>query len=43
MNLEGEPFHVEVEFLFQFVDKTHADIAIGSDVVGKDANGDAHR
>ena len=43
MDLESQPFHVEGEFLLELVDKTHADVAVWSDVVGKDADGYAHR
>ena len=42
MDLESQPFHAEVKFLLQLVDKFPADVAEGSDVVGKDLNVDAH-
>ena len=42
MDLESDPFHLEVEFLLQRIDKSHADIAERSDVIGKDPNANAH-
>jgi hypothetical protein len=42
MDLESQPFHGEVKFLPQLVGNAHADVAEGSDSVGKDLNADAH-
>lgn len=42
MYLDAEPFHLEIEFLLKQFDKTLADIAERSDVIGKDSYGYAH-
>jgi hypothetical protein len=42
MNLNAQPLDVKIELLLQLFDDALADIAEGSDIVGKDANGDCH-
>ncbi len=42
MDLHSQPLDLEIELLFQFFDDAFADVAEGSDVVGKDSNGDRH-
>jgi len=42
MDLHAPPFDLEVEFLFQLFDDALADIAEGSDVIGKDLHADGH-
>jgi hypothetical protein len=42
MKLIADPGIVDVVFFFQLVDNALADIAVWSDVVGKDSNFDAH-
>jgi len=42
MDLHAPPFDRKVEFLFQLFDDPVADIAEGSDVIGKDLHADGH-
>jgi hypothetical protein len=42
VELHAEPFDLEVEFLFQLFDDALADVAEGSDVIGKDLHADGH-
>jgi hypothetical protein len=42
MDLDAEPFDLEVELLTEPFDKSLADVAERSDVVGEDAEGDGH-
>jgi hypothetical protein len=42
MDLDAEPFHLEIELLAKSFDKSLADVAEGSDVIGEDANRYAH-
>jgi hypothetical protein len=42
MNLDAEPFHLEIELLTKSFDKSLADVAERSDVIGEDADGYAH-
>jgi hypothetical protein len=41
MDLESQSFHGEVKFMLQLVGNAHADVAEGSDSVGKDLHADA--
>ena len=42
MDLESKPLHGDIKLLLQLVDNAHADVAEGSNVVGKDLHADAH-
>jgi hypothetical protein len=42
MDLHTSPIDLKVEFLFQLFDDALADVAEGSDVIGKDLHGDSH-
>jgi hypothetical protein len=42
MDLEPQPLYGKIELPLQRIDKSHADIAKGSDIVGKDTNAHAH-
>jgi hypothetical protein len=42
MNLHTSPFHFELELLLQLFDDALADVAEGSDVVGKYENANGH-
>src|SRR5512144_2208800 len=42
MDLNAGPFHREIELLLQLFDDALADVAEGSDVVGKDLHADGH-
>jgi hypothetical protein len=42
MDLQTLPLHGEIELLFQLFDDALADIAEGSDVIGKDRNTNTH-
>jgi hypothetical protein len=42
MELDAVPFHVELELLLKLFDDAFADIAEGSDIVGKDLYPDGH-
>ncbi|HAK60043.1 MAG TPA: hypothetical protein DCO77_06615 [Nitrospiraceae bacterium] len=42
MDLDTQPLHLEVEFLLQLFDKSLADVAERSYIVGKDPNVYAH-
>jgi len=42
MNLMGDPDVFDIEILFECVDNSRADIAEGSDEVGKNGDGDCH-
>jgi hypothetical protein len=42
VDLDAEPFKLELELLPELVDDALADEAEGSDVVGKDAYADGH-
>ena len=42
MDLHALPFDFEVEFLFQLFDDALANVAEGSDVIGKHLHADGH-
>jgi hypothetical protein len=42
VDLDAEPFHLELEFLTKSFDKSLADVAERSDVIGEYANRYAH-
>jgi hypothetical protein len=42
MDLDAEPFHPEIKLLPEPFDKSLADVAERSDVIGEDANRNAH-
>jgi hypothetical protein len=42
MDFQTLPFYLKVEFLLQLFDDALADVAEGSDVIGKNRNADAH-
>jgi len=42
MNFKGEPFILDGKFFFQLVDNALADIAEGSDIIGKYFEADHH-
>ena len=42
MNLHAPPFDLKIELLLQFFDDAFADVAEGSDIVGKDLNEYGH-
>jgi len=43
MDLHAQPFDFEVEFLLQLFDDALADIAEGSDIIGKNFDMDGHK
>jgi hypothetical protein len=42
MDLHPTPLDLKIEFLFQLFDDALADVAEGSDVIGKDLHADGH-
>jgi hypothetical protein len=43
MDLHTSPLNLKVEFLFQLFDDALADVAKGSDVIGKDLHAYGHK
>jgi len=43
VNFKGKPDILQIKLFFQLIDNTFADIAEGSYVVGKNADGNTHK
>jgi hypothetical protein len=43
MDFHAPPFDLKIELLLQFFDDAFADVAEGSDIIGKDLNAYGHK